>query len=102
MARRPVDLTVQHEALIAALVASGRYVSADEVLRDGLRLVEQREKEYVARLEGLRRAAQDGLGDFDRGEFRAFASIEDLSTHLNCLADNAITSVQPASPEPQS
>jgi antitoxin ParD1/3/4 len=36
------------EACVASLVASGRYRSRSEVLREGVRLVEEREKRLAA------------------------------------------------------
>jgi antitoxin ParD1/3/4 len=41
---RNVSLTDEQDALVARLVGSGRYASASEVIRDGLRLL-QREEE---------------------------------------------------------
>jgi putative addiction module CopG family antidote len=46
--------------LVEQLVTSGRYQNASEVLREGLRLVEQREAEDAYRLEALRAAVQLG------------------------------------------
>lgn len=40
---RRVVLTDQQEALVSMLVSSGRYRDADEVLLDGLRMIEWRE-----------------------------------------------------------
>jgi hypothetical protein len=40
---RNVSLTVQHQRFIEALVESGRYHTASEVVRAGLRLLEQLE-----------------------------------------------------------
>lgn len=42
------------------LVASGRYASVSEVLRDGLRLIEQREKTREEQLQWLREEIQKG------------------------------------------
>ncbi|HEY1886636.1 MAG TPA: type II toxin-antitoxin system ParD family antitoxin, partial [Roseiarcus sp.] len=56
MRTRNVVLTERQEELIESLVTSGRYQNASEVLRDGLRLVEQREAEDKGRLEALRAA----------------------------------------------
>lgn len=56
MPTRNVVLTERQEDLLAKLVETGRYQNASEVMREGLRLVEQREAEDAARVEGLRRA----------------------------------------------
>lgn len=49
------------EGLIQSLIESGRYSTASEVMRDGLRLVEEREQRRVARLEALRAEIQKGI-----------------------------------------
>lgn len=43
MPTRNVVLTEHHDKVILDLVASGRYQNASDVLRDGLRLIEERE-----------------------------------------------------------
>ena len=91
MPTRNVVLTTRHEQIIEALVGSGRYQNASEVLRDGLRLVEQREAEDAAKLEVLREAARIGVAALDRGEFKEFENIEDLQTYLNDLAEKVIS-----------
>ncbi len=50
-----------YERFVKGLVESGRYASASEVMRDGLRLVEEREQMRAAKLEALRRDIRDGL-----------------------------------------
>jgi len=55
---RNVVLTERQADLIETLVESGRYQNASEVLRDGLRLVEQREAEDASK-----RIAQNGRAD---------------------------------------
>ena len=52
------------EELIESLVESGRYATASEVMREGLRLVEEREERRKAKLEALRAEIQKG---FDSG-----------------------------------
>ena len=82
MPTRNVVLTEQPAVMIERLVHSGRYQNASEVLRDGSRLVQQRDAEDAARLEALRQAASAGLEDFAAGRYRSFADGEALRRHL--------------------
>ncbi|MFL5253761.1 MAG: type II toxin-antitoxin system ParD family antitoxin [Rhodopila sp.] len=66
MPTRTVVLTAHHESVIEALVSSGRYQNASEVLREGLRLLEQREAMEAAR---LKVAATVGFDDLDAERF---------------------------------
>jgi antitoxin ParD1/3/4 len=50
-----------YERFVSSLVDSGRYASASEVMRDSLRLLEEREKMREAKLGALRRDIADGL-----------------------------------------
>lgn len=84
-------LTKRQEELIESLVKSGRYQNASEVLRDGLRLVEQREAEDAGKLKALRAAARVGVGALDRGEFKEFRNVEDLEAYLNDLSEKVIS-----------
>ncbi|MDR1265185.1 MAG: type II toxin-antitoxin system ParD family antitoxin [Propionibacteriaceae bacterium] len=63
MPTRNVVITDRQQSFIESLVESGRFQNASEVLREGLRLVEDRE----ARLEALRAAAQTGWDDVAAG-----------------------------------
>ena len=49
------------EGLIETLIESGRYSTASEVMREGLRLAEEREERRQAKLEALRAEIQKGL-----------------------------------------
>jgi antitoxin ParD1/3/4 len=91
MPTRNVLLTEHQAKLIETLVGSGRYQNASEVLREGLRLIEQREAEDRARLKVLRKAAADGFSALDRGEFKEFESFDDLQTYLIGLSDKVIS-----------
>ena len=82
MPTKNIVLTEHHVKVIEGLVQSGRYQNASEVLREGLRLVEQREAEDAARLEALRQAAQIGIDAFERGDYRSFESFTELERHL--------------------
>ncbi len=87
MPTRNVVLTDRQETLIEALVQSGRYQNASEVLREGLRLVENREVDEATKLEALRGAADLGLAALERGAFKQFADASSLIAHLNKVAE---------------
>ena len=85
MPTRNVVLTDHQAALVEHLVASGRYQNASEVLREGLRLVEQREAEDASRLEALRTAAKAGIADVEAGRYKTFDTRESLRAHLKAV-----------------
>ena len=95
MPTRNVVLTTYQADLVERLVTSGRYQNASEVLRDGLRLVENREAEDRARLKALREAARIGIADIDAGRFRSFESPADLGHHLAAIIENTISGKAP-------
>lgn len=75
-----VSLTPELEELISAKVASGRYLSASEVVRDGLRLLEERDRLRREALGRVREKIDAGFASLDRGEGvsaeEVFAEIE--------------------------
>lgn len=91
MPTRNVLLTKRQDKLIKTLVGSGRYQNASEILREGLRLVEQREAEDDAKLAALREAAAAGCSALDKGEFKEFDSIDDLQTYLRGVSEKVIS-----------
>lgn len=90
MPTRNVVLTDHQATLIEQLVTSGRYQNASEVLREGLRLVEQREAEDAYRLELLRSAVKIGIADIESGRFKSFDTTESLRAHLKSVTAKAI------------
>jgi len=89
MPTRNVVLTEHQASLVERLVDSGRYQNASEVLREGLRLVEQRESEDILRLEALRSAVQVGINDIEAGRYKTLDSAKSLSSHLQAIAARA-------------
>ncbi|RAH95659.1 type II toxin-antitoxin system ParD family antitoxin [Acuticoccus sediminis] len=62
MARNPsVSLTPHQEAFVGSLVASGRYHGVSEVVRAGLRLLEEKESQRQAVLGRIEAAVAEGL-----------------------------------------
>lgn len=55
-----VALTQHFEAFIREQIGSGRYNNASEVVRAGLRLLEQEQQRYALQLEELRAAIAAG------------------------------------------
>ncbi|MBM3344098.1 MAG: type II toxin-antitoxin system ParD family antitoxin [Betaproteobacteria bacterium] len=97
MPTKNVVLTDHQTNLVERLVASGRYQNASEVLRDGLRLIENRDAEDKLRLKALREAVRVGAADIAAGRFRSFESTNSLKHHLASMADDAITGKRSAS-----
>ena len=91
MPTRNVVLTERQESLIEVLVQSGRYQNASEIMREGLRLVENREVEEASKLEALRAAAKLGASALDLGAFIEFADASALVAHLNKVADETMS-----------
>jgi antitoxin ParD1/3/4 len=83
MPTRNVVLTDRQDGLIGDLVASGRYQNASEVLRSGLRLLEQREAADAARLDALRQAAAEGIADLESGRFETLAGATEVDAYLD-------------------
>ncbi len=87
-------LTVWHEKVIDALVSSGRYQNASEVLREGLRLLEQREEENAVKLAALRAAAQAGFAAIDEGRFGDIPE-DNIADYISALGKRAGDAVKP-------
>ncbi len=63
-----ISLSAQWQRFVAAKVRKGRYQSASEVVREGLRLLEEREQQRKAVLADFRKQIQIGIDALDRGE----------------------------------
>lgn len=60
MPTRNISLTPKMDRFVDAKIRSGQYANASEVLRAGLRALDQDECEEKAKLKGLRAAVQAG------------------------------------------
>lgn len=66
--RKTISLTAKDDAFIAAQLDAGEYGNASEVVRAGLRLLEQEKLKLAA----LRLAIDEGDSAYARGEFMTF------------------------------
>jgi antitoxin ParD1/3/4 len=67
-----VSLTPELEQYVSGKVQSGLYHSASEVIREGLRLLKEKDDVRQRKLEELRREIQIGIDQADRGQVSAF------------------------------
>ena len=63
-----VTLTPELEKLVTSKVRSGRYQSASEVIREGLRLLDDQDRLRELHMTEVRRKIQVGIDQLDRGE----------------------------------
>ena len=78
------DLGEPLEEFVNQLVKSGRYNSKSEVLREGVRLIQERE----ARLAALDASIARGLADVDAGRVKPSSEVFDrLETDLAAKTD---------------
>ena len=85
MPTRNIVLTDSQAELIERLVNEGRYQNASEVMREGLRLVEDKEERAKAHLKALREAARIGIADIESGHCRTFESAAEINRHLGTV-----------------
>jgi antitoxin ParD1/3/4 len=85
MPTRNVFLTDHLDSFIADGIEKGRYSNASEVVREGLRMLEQRESEDRAKVEWLRGAAQEGIDAIERGAYVTLNSPDAVTGHLREL-----------------
>lgn len=80
------DLGVQLEHFVATLVETGRYNSKSEVLREGVRMIQERE----ARLAALDASIARGLADADAGRVKPAEEVfERLRSKYRAMAERA-------------
>lgn len=80
------DLGQTLEGFVAKLVETGRYNSKSEVLREGVRLIQDRE----ARLAALDASIMRGLADADAGRTKPAEEVFDrLEAKYRALADRS-------------
>lgn len=84
MPTQNVNLPEHLARFIQQRIETGRYQNASEVVRAGLRLLEQSESEDQARLEALKRVSRDAFAALDRGEYSTFTP-QSLDSFLDTI-----------------
>jgi antitoxin ParD1/3/4 len=64
-----IHLTPELGQLVRSKLKSGRYNSASEVVREALRLLEQRDEVFTLHKEQIRKQIEEGWQSAKRGEF---------------------------------
>jgi antitoxin ParD1/3/4 len=64
-----VSLTPELEKFVSDKVDSGRYTSASEVVREALRLLEQKDRDRDLQLAAFNRELENRIAALDRGEY---------------------------------
>jgi antitoxin ParD1/3/4 len=82
-----VSLTPELEKLVKRKVESGLYNSASEVLREALRLMDERDRIQEMKMAELRKEVQLGIDSLEKGETRegkqVFANLREKIEAIN-------------------
>ena len=84
-----VNLTDYYDRFVEALVNSGRFSNASEVVRAGLRLLDQQAREDNQRLALLRSLASEAFDELDHGKAAALDSRAQLAEFIGQIGRRA-------------
>jgi antitoxin ParD1/3/4 len=73
-----ISVTRQNQDFIAALVKGGRYASASEVVREAIRLLEDREERRRAWMKHLRGLLKEGEADIAAGRLHDVDDVREM------------------------
>ena len=94
MPTRNVNLTDYHDEFVNELVTSGRFSSASEVMRAGLRLLENQAREEDEKLALLRSMASEAFRELDQGQGIVIDSEQELAEFIGQTGRRAAEEVQ--------
>lgn len=89
MPTKNVNLTDHQSSFIHGLLKEERYKNASEVVRAGLRLLENYEEEEHLKLERLRAEVQKGVDSIDEGRYIEINSSEELDAVFDDIQKEA-------------
>jgi antitoxin ParD1/3/4 len=89
MPTRNIHLTGHDDRFVHDQIAAGRYKDASEVLRAGLRLLEQQAREDEVKLAALRGLAAEAFEALDRGEGTTREGDQQLADFIRTIGRRA-------------
>ena len=93
MPTRNVNLTGHYDRFVVEQVTSGRFKNASEVMRAGLHLLEQQNREEEEKLALLRSLATEGFSELDQGRGTVLESERELQTFIGQIGHRAAQKV---------
>ena len=89
-----VSLTPELERMVQEKVASGLYQTASEVVREGLRLLKERDDQTAA----LRAAIQEGVTQLETGKYQEYTvdTLADLAQAVKDRGRHRLAQRQPS------
>jgi len=90
MPTRNINLTPELNQFVEEQIAQGQYGNASEVLRAGLRLLEQKSSEDREKLSLLKKLTQEGLSELDRGEGIVIESERQMTSAIAKIGRRAV------------
>jgi antitoxin ParD1/3/4 len=94
MPTRNINLTDHFDGFIEEEISAGRYRNASEVMRAGLRLLEQTTREEREKLALLRSLATDAFGQLDQGQGIELRSEPQLAKFIGRIGRRAAMDVK--------
>ena len=85
-----VSLTPELEKIVTDKVATGRYTSASEVIREALRLMNEMDALRQRQLEILQREIQKGTDSIERGDSKTYASAKEWGESIEQRSKNRV------------
>lgn len=89
MPTRNINLTDHYDQFVQQEIDVGRYKNASEVLRAGLRLLEQQKREDEEKLAILRGLTAEGFASLDRGQGVVLESERQLADFISDIGRRA-------------
>lgn len=89
MPTRNINLTDRYDQFVEEQVEAGKYQNASEVLRAGLRLLEQQAQTEEQRLALLKKLATDGFETLDQGQGLSITGDQQLGEAIGRIGRRA-------------